>query len=145
MSEHYTRPMWPEQRECWARVRPYLRSPSAAPDMFGPRWHGPPVMNPVWWGRDGLGVLASLDVVADGTRWLHASYSRQDRIPDHADTLAVRRLIFPADAVVIAVLPPEDEYVNDHPRCLHLWQRIGSERLVPDLRLYDPRVDRASV
>lgn len=27
--------------------------------------------------------------------------------------------------------PPESEYVNNHPSCLHLWRKIGSEFETP--------------
>jgi hypothetical protein len=103
------------------------------------RFYGfaPNVLQPLWVTQDGLRVLASVERKPDGRDWMHASYSRADRVPSYDDGLLVRRVLFRAEAVVVAVFPPEAEHCNDHPYCLHLWTRIDALRLIPDLRVTD--------
>lgn len=91
---------------------------------------GPPVYR---YGT--LQIFATVQPAADESPWYHVSYSRSDRVPDHDDTCLVRRVFFKPEALVLAVFPPTDEYVNHHQFCLHLWQRIGGARVVPDLRV----------
>lgn len=107
---------------------------------------GPYVKPAPAWRMGALYVLTSVQPVADGTTWYHVSYSRQDQIPTHEDTCAVRKAFFRADALAVAVFPPVDEYVNIHPRTLHLWQRLLPEdRLIPDLRGVHPLTGEAMI
>lgn len=69
---------------------------------------------------DGLTVIASLDPTPHGML-RHVSCSRRDRLPDWDDLKALREAFFPADRDVIQVLPRAGEYINVHPRCLHLF------------------------
>lgn len=87
------------------------------------------------WRLGELLILASVQPAADDSPWYHVSYSFAERIPTHEDTCRVRAAMFRPEALVVAVFPPVSEYVNLHPFCLHLWQRIGKERLIPDLRV----------
>lgn len=96
----------------------------------------PRCMQPTWRGS-GLLVLASVEKKPDGYPWYHVSFSRADRVPDYGDTLLVRRAMFRPDALAVMVFPPAQEHVNIHEFCLHLWQRVSTERLLPDLREWD--------
>lgn len=129
------------QRQQLQRVRPLLgcwRNYLAGPYLQG-------IGGPSWRAGDLL-ILATVQPAVDESEWYHVSYSRQDRIPTHEDTLLVRRTMFKPDALAIAVYPPVDEYVNAHPYTLHLWQRLApAGRLVPDLRMHDPLLGRASI
>lgn len=119
-------------REHLRRVRPLL--PLVRPaGLLGPILSPPPVGAPNW-RLDGMIILTTVQE-SGGAEWYHVSYSRPDRVPSHEDTCAVRAAMFRPDALVIAVYPPVDEYINQHPYCLHLWERLGPERLVPDLRV----------
>lgn len=108
------------------------------PTRCGP-WAGPIISRavgmPHWRRNDDLVVGVSLNIDADLGLWYHVSYSFASRLPTHDDTVAVRRAFFDPSAVVVSVWPPEDEYVNHHAFVLHLWQRVGGPRLVPDLRV----------
>jgi hypothetical protein len=90
--------------------------------------------SPIWRIGD-LQILATVQPDADGTPWYHVSYSLIDKTPTHEQTCMVRTAMFRPDVVVVAVFPPVDEYVNLHPFCLHLWQRLTKDRLIPDLRV----------
>ena len=65
-------------------------------------------------------------------RWRHVSIRREDRMPSYRELKAMRARFFPADAEVIQVFPPEEEFVNQHPYCLHLWWN-KDRRLCPSL------------
>lgn len=70
---------------------------------------------------DGLLVFLTGRVWADSRCWLHVSYSRTQRIPDYADTQRIRKLFLGEQHWTYAIYPPADQYVNVHPRTLHLW------------------------
>jgi hypothetical protein len=125
-------------REMIKRVRPLLPT-VRHPLLTGPiieRHAGPPT-----WRMGELLILATVQPsFEDGSEWYHVSYSFADRTPTHEDTCLVRRAMFRPTALVVAIFPPVDEYVNLHPHCLHLWQRLTGDRLIPDLRIPDPFV-----
>lgn len=70
---------------------------------------------------DGLSVICSGSVEADGKRWLHVSFARPNRMPDYDDLLRVRRIFIGDDRYCCAVWPPKDRYVSLHRYALHLW------------------------
>lgn len=75
---------------------------------------------------------------ADGREWFHVSASGpgprgKPRLPTWAELAQVRAALFKPDAVVVQVFPPEAEWYTAA-EVLHLWQRIGADRLIPDLR-----------
>jgi len=43
----------------------------------------------------------------------------------------VKALFWRSDETVIQFHPPESEYVNDHPHCLHLWRNTRHEHALP--------------
>jgi hypothetical protein len=90
------------------------------------------LVHPVW-QYGALSISASIDE-RGGSEWLHVCFSKPDRVPTHDDLMLVRRTFFRRESVVVQVFPPADEYVNDFPYALHLWERLGEQRLVPDLR-----------
>lgn len=70
---------------------------------------------------DGLRVIVSGAVEADGRRWLHVSVSRSDRLPSWEDMTRVKALIIGPDRYAYQIHPPAILHVNLHPRVLHLW------------------------
>lgn len=57
--------------------------------------------------------------------WDHVSVSvhgRTDSVPAWDEMCKVKNLFWPADQGVIQFHPPESEYKNLHPGCLHLWR-----------------------
>lgn len=66
---------------------------------------------------------ATLTVIASfGGEWDHVSVSHPRRIPNWIEMSHIKRIFFDADEVVMQLHPAESDYVNNHPRCLHLWR-----------------------
>ncbi len=88
----------------------------------------PALMHPL-----GLRAIVTVAKESDGKRWMHVSLSRPDRLPTWEDLKLVKSTLIGKDKLAIQVLPPEAEYVNTHPYCLHLWHCLDG-RAVPDFR-----------
>jgi hypothetical protein len=91
----------------------------------------------------GLLVIASEEWVLDtpeseeGCVWLHVSLSHRSRLPDWVDLLRVKHAFIGPDRVAVMVLPPDEEYINDHPNVHHLWCNLD-HRATPDFRRFHP-------
>lgn len=85
----------------------------------------------VYMTLDGLVVIVSAAVELDGLRWLHMSCSRADKLPSWLDLRSVKDLFVGVDKVAIQVLPKQEEFVNIHPRVLHLFSCLDDFSL-PD-------------
>jgi hypothetical protein len=72
--------------------------------------------------KDGLFVIASW-----GYGWDHVSVSRRNRLPEWSEMCRVKDLFWEAEECVVQYHPPKSDYVNVHPRCLHLWKPQGVE------------------
>jgi hypothetical protein len=80
--------------------------------------------------KNGLRVMVSNEV-HDGQKWQHVSVSRQRRLPSWQDIRTVKDLFIGGDQKAIMVLPPNPEYVNVHPYCMHLFCNLFNDPL-PD-------------
>lgn len=101
-------------------------------------------------GNNGLFMLPSsvfspeqtgqpLTVIAsDGAGWEHVSVSRVDRCPSWGEMCAVKALFWERDDCVVQYHPSERDYVDFHPRCLHLWRPIGVDFPRPPAMLVGP-------
>lgn len=104
------------------------------PVVMPPLWKespGPFGLNGFEFEISGLQVLASEDHI-DGKRYVHLSLSLPDRLPSWYDVRLVKRDFIGPDKEAVQVLPPEEEYVNCHPYCLHLWHCLDG-RIAPSL------------
>lgn len=81
--------------------------------------------------KDGRIAVLSVARCTDDRRWLHASISRSDRLPDYSDLVELHRHFIGADRRALQVFAPTDKHVNIHPWCLHLWACIDGDGL-PD-------------
>ena len=63
---------------------------------------------------------------SDGFGWEHVSVSLVDRCPTWQEMCFVKSLFWGDDDLVVQFHPPESEYVNSHPFCLHLWRRCDT-------------------
>ena len=76
-------------------------------------------------------------IASDGMGWEHVSASLPGRCPTWKEMCAIKALFWGDDDVVIQIHPTHDEYVNNHPYCLHLWRKAGTndfcERPPPEL------------
>jgi hypothetical protein len=68
-----------------------------------------------------------LKIIASGgdeTGWEHVSVSTPRRPPNWQEMCFVKELFWEPDECVVQFHPPESQYVNNHPHCLHLWRSI---------------------
>ena len=78
------------------------------------------------------GAKQRLRVIAsNGLGWEHVSVSRQDRCPTWAEMCAVKAFFWDKEDTVVQFHPPESEYVNVHPNCLHLWRPANFQIQTP--------------
>lgn len=61
-------------------------------------------------------------IASDGLEWDHVSVSLPDRCPTWEEMCYFKKLFWGANVQVIQFHPPESEYINNHPYCLHLWK-----------------------
>ena len=73
-----------------------------------------------------LGVIAS-----DGLFWDHVSVSLYDRTPTWDEMCFIKNLFFDKEDCVVQYHPPQKEYVNMHPHCLHLWRSQKEKMPIP--------------
>lgn len=70
-------------------------------------------------------------IASDGMGWEHVSVSVLGRCPTWAEMCHIKSIFWDAEDCVLQYHPPQSEYVNNHPSCLHLWRPIDSEVLRP--------------
>ena len=90
---------------------------------------------------DGLMAIAELastkghhqaTIIASwGGGWDHVSVSFRNRTPTWEEMAEVKRMFFRADETVVQFHPEEEEYINNHPYCLHLWKKQGHRHELP--------------
>ena len=71
-------------------------------------------------------------IASDGLGWEHVSVSREDRCPTWEEMCAIKDLFWDKTDCVVQYHPPDNEYVNDHKYCLHLWRCKTKEFPIPD-------------
>ena len=54
----------------------------------------------------------------------HLSISCEDRYPTWDEIKEARYRFMPRDRDVFMILPAEEDYVNIHPNCFHLWMPL---------------------
>lgn len=76
-------------------------------------------------------------MVSDGLGWEHVSVTlithkkAVERCPTWEEMCFIKDLFFYDTERVVQFHPPKDEYVSNHPFCLHLWRPIGVELPFP--------------
>lgn len=76
-------------------------------------------------------IVVSVARELDGKRWIHASISHPNRIPDYDDLFELKEAVFGPAGKAVMVFPPRDQHVNIHPRCLYLFGCVDGDPL-PD-------------
>lgn len=84
--------------------------------------------------RDQTTVIFSIRIEEDSRTWLHLSCSRPDRCCNWEELAELKELFLP-NLLAFQLLPTRDEWVNIHPRCLHLWACLD-DRPIPDFRRF---------
>lgn len=64
-------------------------------------------------------------IVGSSSKGYHMSISHPDRLPTWEEIRTARYKLCPKNVTMAMLLPPENEYVNIHPNCFHLWQVKG--------------------
>lgn len=61
-------------------------------------------------------------IVSNDNGWDHVSVSLEHRCPTWAEMDFVKRMCFYSNEVVMQLHPAENNHINNHPFCLHLWR-----------------------
>ena len=92
-----------------------------------------PMPSSIFDGNNGVFIIKSLKVkvplrtiVSDGEGWEHVSVSLANRCPSWEEMSFIKNLFWDEDDLVIQLHPPKSEYINNHPYCLHLWRKAGT-------------------
>ena len=66
-------------------------------------------------------------IASDGLDWEHVSVTiaNKQRTPRWEEMCKIKDLFWGPEDCVIQFHPPQSEYVNAHPYCLHLWRYSG--------------------
>jgi hypothetical protein len=78
-----------------------------------------------------LRVLAGCG--SDEIPWEHVSVSTPKRCPNWLEMSYVKDLFFDPEEAVMQLHPPQSQYVNHHPFCLHLWRPLQVTIPMPPL------------
>jgi hypothetical protein len=72
-------------------------------------------------------------VCSDGMGWKHisVSFGPNKSTPSWELMCRVKDLFFEPEDWVVQFHPPQSEYVNNHPGCLHLWQCTEDRQPTP--------------
>ena len=70
-------------------------------------------------------------IASDGEGWEHVSVSLPERYPTWEEMCLIKGIFWDTEDCVVQFHPPESQYVNDHPNCLHLWRPIGHDIPTP--------------
>ena len=63
--------------------------------------------------------------------WEHVSVSVRHRCPNWEEMTYVKQLFWNPEEAVMQLHPPESDYVNCHPHCLHMWRPLRAEIPLP--------------
>lgn len=97
-------------------------------------WGPPKEWGPDGWAFRHLAAPASVLVTAfpgDGGDWVHASMTRDNRVPTYDDLTTLHRAVW-GDGYAYQVFAPPADHVNLHAHALHLWGRADGQPVLPD-------------
>ena len=77
-------------------------------------------------------------IVSDGGGWEHVSVSLAGRTPTWKEMCFIKKQFWGKQDCVVQFHPPEREYVNYHPHCLHLWRCIEEKMPRPHPLMVGP-------
>lgn len=61
----------------------------------------------------------------------HVSVSTERHIPNWLEMCFVKDIFWPEHETAFQLHPSKSEYVNNHPRCLHLWRHVKRDPPLP--------------
>jgi len=74
-------------------------------------------------------------IFSDGQGWEHVSVSTPGRCPNWPEMVFVKDLFWAPSDAVFQLHPPQSDYVNMHPYCLHLWRSPSQPIPLPPWQL----------
>lgn len=74
-----------------------------------------------------------------GCGWDHVSVSWENRVPTWDEMCTVKNIFFHNDEVCVQYHPKEDEYVNFHQYCLHLFRPTDVNLPTPPSWMIGPK------
>ena len=101
---------------------------------------GPRASNAAQYGNNGAFILPPINplsplplrvIASDGGGWEHVSVSLEDRCPTWEEMCHVKGLFWDAEDCVMQLHPPQSQWVNNHPHCLHLWRPLAASIPLP--------------
>lgn len=72
-----------------------------------------------------LKIIASSGDASVGVDWEHVSVSCRNRCPNWQEMCFVKSLFWHAEETVMQLHPPQSQWINQHPYCLHLWRPLN--------------------
>ena len=75
--------------------------------------------------------------ISDGMGWRHASVSNAQKmiLPTWHIMCRIKESFFGDESWAVEYHPAKDEYVNDCPWCLHLWEPLNEKMPIPPVIL----------
>lgn len=71
-----------------------------------------------------LKIIASPGDANESIPWEHVSVSCEKRTPNWREMCFVKSLFWDAEDAVMQLHPPQSQWINNHPYCLHLWRPL---------------------
>lgn len=91
-------------------------------------------------GSNGRTIFA---IASDGHDWEHVSVTvlqgKKNRMPTWEEMARVKAAFWDTEDAVMQLHPPESDYVNAHPLCLHLWRPTQETIPLPPSWMVGPR------
>lgn len=66
-------------------------------------------------------------IMSWGAGWEHCSVSMPTRCPSWEQMCSIKELFWNDDECCVEYHPAKDDYVNNHPYCLHIWKPIKED------------------
>ena len=66
-------------------------------------------------------------IMSWGSGFEHCSVSMPTRCPSWEQMCSIKELFWRDDECCMQLHPPKENYVNNHPYCLHIWKPINQE------------------
>lgn len=70
-------------------------------------------------------------VFSFGGGWEHLSVSTPARTPSWDEMQKMKEIFWKDDEVCMQLHPRKEDYVNNHPHCLHIWKPINKKIPTP--------------
>jgi len=80
-------------------------------------------------GMKAIDPLNFIFSVSDG--WEHLSISTPTRCPTWEEMQFMKEVFWRDDEICYQLHPKKEDYIDNHPYCLHIWRKIGTDLELP--------------